>query len=360
MKTCGYCGRGNEEILTSCSECGTELPELKTTEANDSQESPTESSEIKLDELPGAYNFNEGFSRPDWEVIQKAIDAVQNEESRHRAWDDVILQWAKKLASELGGNYQVTTSERCVFVSDLELAARNRLRNFTTTDIDKIRETLPGLAWKNFDCLHLILLFEEEDDYYQYLSDFYPDGEHPITAGIQIHSGYPHIACLYHKETSTAQIISHELVHHSIDHLSVPRWLHEGLAITIERMMHSQRGQMLSDDLPERHHRFWNEKTIQGFWAGTSFGEPGEPVELSYSLAEILLHLLAKNRQDFLAFIEAVDYDDAGQTAALDCLGTCIGEAVGTFLGPGNWRPQRKAIKECWAARQKQSGARGR
>jgi hypothetical protein len=21
---------------------------------------------------------------------------------------------------------------------------------------------------------------------------------------------------------------------------------------------------------------------------------------------------------------------------------------VGTFLGAGNWRPQRKAIKECW------------
>lgn len=239
MKTCGYCGRENEEALLSCGECGTELPEPKTKEAHDSQEPPTKTSGIKLDELPGAYNFNEGFSRPDWEVIEKAIDTLQSRESRRLAWDDVILHWTKKLAGELGGSYRVSTSGDCVFVSNLEIDVTNRLLQFTTTAIDKIREALPGVAWKNFENLHLILLLDEEDDYYQYLSDFYPEGDHPATSGVHLHRDFPHIACLYHNETRAAQIISHELVHHSINHLSVPRWLHEGLAITIERCIHN-------------------------------------------------------------------------------------------------------------------------
>lgn len=73
----------------------------------------------------------------------------------------------------------------------------------------------------------------------------------------------------------------------------------------------------------------------------------------------MLLQLLAKEREDFLAFIQAVEYDDAGQSAALDCLGKCLGETVGTFLGPGNWRPQRKAIKECWEEKRRKADSAG-
>jgi hypothetical protein len=104
------------------------------------------------------------------------------------------------------------------------------------------------------------------------------------------------------------------------------------------------------DELAEAHFKFWNEPRLQEFWAGTSFDQPGEPVHLSYSLAEILVRLLAKSRADFLAFVGRAHYSDAGQTAALDCLGTCLGEAAGTFLGPGKWRPQRKMIRQCWEA----------
>ena len=241
----------------------------------------------------------------------------------------------------------------CLLLSDLEWESDQRLLRSAESAIIKIGEALPGIAWKNFTGLHVILVFGEDDDYFQYLSWFYPEGEHPASSGVHIHKGYPHIACFYNGETSTAQTITHELVHHSITHLRVPRWLHEGLAVTIERRLGSRRQQMLSGDLPDRHHQFWDEKLIQKFWAGTSFGEPGESVELSYSLAEVLLHLLATEREDFLAFIEATDYDDAGQTAALDCLGKCLGAAVGTFLGPGNWRPHRKTIKECWEEKRK-------
>jgi hypothetical protein len=46
----------------------------------------------------------------------------------------------------------------------------------------------------------------------------------------------------------------------------------------------------------------------------------------------------------FVEFIKAADWRDAGQDAALNFLEQDLGEVLGGFLGPGNWRPQRKAI----------------
>ena len=34
----------------------------------------------------------------------------------------------------------------------------------------------------------------------------------------------------------------------------------------------------------------------------------------------------------------------------MDLLGIDLGEIAGTFLGQGNWRPQRKAMVRCWEA----------
>lgn len=283
MKVCDYCGRVNEDEFAQCRECGTAFhrePE-PAKEAKSKRGAILEAPLLNLDELPGAFSFEEGFSRPDWKVIEKAIKDRWDPDNRRLPWQHVALQWTKKLATELGSKYDVSRRGSCLLVSDLDSETDQRLLRSTESAIIKISEALPGIAWKNFIGLEIVLLFGEDDDYYQYLSWFYPEGEHPATVGVQIHEGYPHIACYYTNETNVVHTIRHELVHHSINHLRVPRWLHEGLAMTTERVLGSQRAQMLSDDLPERHHRFWNEKLIQRFWAGTSFGEPGESVELS-------------------------------------------------------------------------------
>ena len=214
----------------------------------------------------------------------------------------------------------------------------------------------------------MIIAFSEEDDYYQYISGFYPEGEHPTSIGVHIHRGYSHVALLYDTELRAGQTIVHELTHHCLTHLPIPLWLNEGVAQHLQKtigeayvpsasqttttaywgMVSGWKPPLVWDELAERHFNFWYPKRVQMFWAGTSFSEPGDSVELSYSLAEILVHLLTQKGGDFLAFIRAAHADDAGQTAALDNLGCCLGEMVGTFLGPGDWRPQRKAIKACW------------
>lgn len=52
-----------------------------------------------------------------------------------------------------------------------------------------------------------------------------------------------------------------------------------------------------------------------------------------------------------MAFVKQAHHNDAGQTAALDVLQADLGQTVATFLGPGNWRPNRKAIVQCWERR---------
>jgi hypothetical protein len=103
-------------------------------------------------------------------------------------------------------------------------------------------------------------------------------------------------------------------------------------------------------ELAERHFAFWNEENFQPFWAGTSFFQPGDPNQLSYSLDEVCVKLLSEkgDATSFGAFLEAARSDDAGQTAALDVLGVDLGEIAGTFLGEGNWRPRRRAMIACW------------
>jgi len=370
VKVCGYCGRENEDASVHCRECGTDFSVSFSSSAPDAEESLSFSSTLaNLDQIDGAFDFRQGFSRPDWKLIRQAITATVDVGERQEAWDEVVTQWLGKLQAELGGDYRLRKSRHFAFLSSLDRDASRRLLDFAEGAISTIRDSLGKAAWGDYDGLHVVVVFAEEDDYYQYIADFYRDGTHPKSAGIHISTGYPHIALIFDTELRAGETIVHELVHHCLHYLPIPLWLNEGVAVVLQKavggysppsyvgevssvwgVMSGWKPPVMWAELAEKHHQFWNEDQIQHFWAGTSFHEPGDAVQLSYSLAEILIHLLAKNREGFLAFIRSARRDDAGQTAALDCLGTCLGEAAGTFLGEGKWRPQRKAIKTCWEA----------
>jgi hypothetical protein len=370
VKVCGYCGRENDEASNHCRECGTEFPVLIPSQIPEAEKLPLPSSIlVNLGQIDGAFDFREGFSRPDWKLIRQTLSEMFDSGESQEAWDEVVMQWLGKLQGELGGDYRLRRSRHFAFLSPLDKDASRRLLDFAEGAILTIRDSLGEVAWGNYNGLHVVIVFAEEDDYYQYIADFYRDGTHPKSAGIHIHAGYPHIALIFDTELRAGETIAHELAHHCLHHLSIPLWLNEGVAVVLQKAVGgysppSYMGEASSvwgtmsgwtppvvwDELAEKHHQFWNEEEIQHFWAGTSFHEPGDAVQLSYSLAEVLMHLLAKNREGFLAFVRSARRDDAGQTAALDCLGTCLGEAAGTFLGEGNWRPQRKAIKACWEA----------
>ncbi|HET7626613.1 MAG TPA: hypothetical protein VFM25_15260 [Verrucomicrobiae bacterium] len=369
MKACDYCGRENDDAAAHCKECGLDFPiqePLPSPPVLPTEELPTFDF-INLDEIESAFDFKDGFSRPDWNLIRQKIKSATGLDNHREAWNEAVTQWLFRLKNELGGDYRVVKSRYIAWLGALDADATHRLSNFAEAALSSIRGSLADVARGKDDCFHVIMVFTEEDDYYQYISEFYPDGNHSKSAGIHVNVGYPHIALLYDSELRAGETIAHELTHHALNHLPIPLWLNEGVAVVLQKaiggysppayqgaasaywgMVSGWTPPVVWPELAEKHHEFWNEDRIQHFWAGTSFHCPGESVELSYSLAEILIHLLNKNRENFLAFIRFARREDAGQNAALDCLDTCLGDAAATFLGEGNWRPQRKAIKACW------------
>jgi hypothetical protein len=313
---------------------------------------------LDFSQISGAFSFQEGFSRPDWKVIRAAIDQTVSPEDLGDAWTEAAVQWVLQLRADLGEQYHVRRSKEFILLSDLDTSAADRILAFAEATLEDIYGSLKDAAWRGGYGQHVILLFSDDDDYYQYMSFFCEEGTHPTSGGCLIHQDYVHIAMPYGDGRTIRSTLAHELAHNCVVHLRLPLWLNEGLAVLFQKTASDMRYPILDRELTDRHSAFWNPSTIQKFWSGVSFREPGESNALSYSLAEILVKLLLSQNGAFGDFVKQARWDDAGQTAALDCLGADLGQVAGTFLGEGNWRPQRKRMVECWEATKKVKATR--
>jgi hypothetical protein len=363
MVKCPWCGKEYADGQQFCPTDATPLAGPKEAAALAGPKEPAKADPawapefLNLAETKGAFQFEEGYSRPDWKVIAQTIQRrVSDPEHLDAAWCEAARQWVRQIRSDLGGDYRVMDSRRFILLTALDAETGSGILEFAEVTLDRIGERLKGAAWNPRHGKHVVLLFMEEDDYYQYVMYFHQEGIHPRTGGCLIHQDYVHIAALYTRY-GLHQVLTHELLHNCVVHLKLPLWLNEGLAVMFERTAGSGRGPIMDYELKERHEAFWNAGNIQEFWAGVSFDKPGDANELSYSLAEIVLNLLLEQGGDWGLFLKQAQWADAGQTAAIECLGADLGVVVSTFLGEGDWRPRRKAMVDLWEARKgRQSG----
>jgi hypothetical protein len=350
VKACSYCGRENADDSRNCRECGTEFAAAQPEEQIPQEtEETVEAPVTDLSELDMGFEMVEGFSRPNWKMIHQFVKARVPKEDLPAVSDYIATKWLEELAGDLGGAAQVRRSHNFFCLSDLSSDTTRKVLTYAEFVLATIRGFLGFAAWSGFYGKHALLLFSDPDDYYAYISYYNRDGKHILSGGVFIRQGYAHIALPYDNPYSAHHVVVHELTHNLLCHLPIPLWLNEGLAMVIESRV-AQRGPSLSGELADRHHNHWNETNIQAFWAGTTFDVPGDESELSYSLGEILVNLLSERGAAFSEFVQAADWRDGGQDAAIRFLGQGLEEVAGGFLGPGNWRPQRKAIKENWKA----------
>ena len=374
MNACRYCGHENDPAATYCRGCASEILPLEPAPAPPVfPRSQLQPRYLNLANVEGAFDFEDGFSRPQWDTIRAAIESTIEPEDQGLAWDEATVQWLCQTAADLGGNYWLTESESFFLLSPVSLVTASNLLRFAERARDVIQRNLKDVAWRPTN-REVILMLEDEDDYYTYIAHFFESDQIPRTVGIHLRSGYPHVALVFRNEADACHTIAHELTHAALHGLPAPLWVEEGVCETLRRMIGGPQvatGEGNSNaywaavsgwtppvmwgERSEQHHEFWNEKNIQEFWAGVSFGGEEEPQRLSYSLAEVIVHLLSGDHDGFLAFISRAHYDDAGQTAALECLGRNLGDVVAEFLGPGNWRPYRKAMVDIWAVAQPKS-----
>jgi hypothetical protein len=268
-------------------------------------------------------------------------------------WNYITAKWLEELSADLGGGSRVRRSNNFYCLSDVEAEATRTLLTYAEFVVETIRGCLGKAAWSGYHGKHVLLFFSDPDDYYAYVSYYHREGTHILSGGVFIRRGYAHIALPYTNTLSAQGVLVHELTHNLLCHLPIPLWLNEGLAVVIEGLV-VRRGFSLSRELVERHRNHWNEANIQTFWAGKTFDMPGDDSELSYGLGEILVRLLSEKGADFVEFVKAADWRDGRQDAAINFLDQGLEEFLGGFLGPGNWRPQRKAIAENMKASRQQ------
>lgn len=369
MAICSYCGKENTPGAVHCHECGTELPPAPPT-ADPFPPLPAPRL-INGELMASAWHAENGFHRVDWTIVRNWIEASLLPTDWDEAWNEAALLWVEKLRADLGGGYQALVSRQNILLCDHPFETARWLSEYAGRAASTIKDYLGQTAWSGAFGKDVMLIFTELDDYDHYVAPHLAEGENPASGGMCLASGYTHIALPWTDQTDAANTIIHELTHDCLAHLPLPHWLNEAVAVTLERAIGAPRRQadegdqsavygasigwrppMMWDELAERHFAFWNEQNIQTFWAGTSFHIPGESNELSYSLAEVFMKLLSERTtlEYFRTFLETARQDDAGQTAAIDIMGVELGDIAATFLGEGNWRPQRTAMISCWKA----------
>ena len=188
-------------------------------------------------------------------------------------------------------------------------------------------------------------MFEDLDDYYEYLCYFCKDDEQPMSGGVFLQGeGYLHMAFPTFDNRSYLSVFAHELTHACLSHLPLPLWVNEALAMRMENFVCGTSTFEMDPEILARHREQWNPQTIQQFWAGSSWEIPGDSFGLSYSLAQVLwrkIEVDLRSRSDLLLeFVGASDCLDGGESACQKAFGVGLGDLVADFLGEGDWAPK--------------------
>jgi hypothetical protein len=346
MKICSYCGRENSDELANCRECGTELSTPPPPEPPEI--SPAENLQLKyvdFAQLGKVISVTEGYPYPNWKIIGDHINQNVARRAWTDAWREAVLQWLEKFRTALEPEYFLNESDNFFLVSRQEKNERQQILAFVEKVRQQIQNELRGIKLKETFGKQVILLFEQIDDYYRYISHFYPEGHHALSWGVFLRGGYAHIAIPFYDIRNVQTVLTHELAHNALFTLPIPRWLNEGMAKIFESQISRFPGTGFDGDMDmaERHYAYWTPENMQTFWSGQAFLSP-DSAELSYSLANILINLIADEKGDFKKFLQDAHYSDSGEAAFSKVYGKSLGQIAEIFLGPGDWKPKTEVI----------------
>jgi hypothetical protein len=297
-------------------------------------------SEVKLDGQPSFsitdhLAFEHGFPFPDWKAVGQWLDALPSEEIKARGWDACERGWLLHLRDALGPSYRLDEVEGAVLVSSLEAGPARAALEFMQRTSNRIAKVLDGIAESPEWGSDVLVVFDERDAYYRYVSHYYPnDGEFSLSGGMCLNQGCVHFVTVKNDLQSVEHVIAHELTHSMLSHLPLPVWLNEGLAVNTEHRLCPQRGDYEKQrELVVKHATFWGEAEIQEFWSGASFYRPDDGNALSYDLAQAMVRDLSRDWDTFRRFVTAANMEDGGYAAAQEHLSLDLGTYVANLLG---------------------------
>lgn len=289
--------------------------------------------------------LHEGYPIVDWEAARAWVDSLEPEARRAQAWMACERAWLVHFRDALGKDFRLDESDSAAIVSSLAPNVARAALEFMARTARRIGAVLEGIVQCAPWGKDILIVFDDEETYYRYVSHYYPEsGEFASSGGMHLDAGCQHFVTMKNDLQQLEATIVHEMTHASLAHLPLPLWLNEGLAVNTERRLAATPRQTLgaADRMHERLRRFWSVVSIQDFWSGESFHQPGDANQLSYELARILVEQLARDWAPFRDFVLRANRADAGAAAALECLGLDLGDAVTALLEretPKSWSP---------------------
>lgn len=284
-----------------------------------------------------------GFPFLDWVVVQRWIDTI-NPDSQASAWASCERAWLEHLSAALGHTYGLREEGSTILLSTLEPNVAHATLNFLGKTLQRIIRLLDGIAQSPEWGKDILVVFDDDDSYYKYVSHYYPEaGEFAGSSGMYINVGCGHFVTVKADLRAVEPVIAHELTHSCVSHLPLPAWLNEGLAVNTEyRLCPPGPAIFTPQQMHEKHLQFWGDVEIQEFWSGKSFLRNDDGNMLSYDLARIMVSQMSEDWSSFRSFVLAANFVDAGTTAASFHLGIDLGAVVCALLErePGSaWAP---------------------
>ncbi len=287
--------------------------------------------------VPQVWQLYEGFYQPVWTEINARIKTLTiSEPDRQAAMHDASVQWLQRLKGEMGNEFRLGESRHFLLVAAKSDVPFRYFLGQCESALLHLRARLSEAAWRWPHGKHAVLMFENEDDYYRYISYFHPDGgAYGFSSGMCLRGGYVHTVLAPQRDCLPTLV--HELVHLCLTGQRLPVWLEEGLATHLERELTGRGAQRIDKESIAEQRACWNPETIQRFWSGESF-RVGEERTWSYGMAEHLVALLSREFGTLGPFICAARREDAGQAAARQHLDVDLSDVAAAFLGAGDWQ----------------------
>ena len=296
---------------------------------------------IQLEWLPDAT-----MPIPDWRAAYRAAPKTDDAKTLDAYWRSAALAWLEALRANLGGGCSIMESPHFALLCGLPDRQRRLAIEYCERARGRILRSLDGIASDWGHGPHVVLIFEDDDQYYRYIGNYFPkSGEFAMSSGLFIQNGYGHFVFAASDMTAMEPIIAHELTHCLLAALPIPAWLNEGTAVNIENALvpHARdprRGLFEHREQARDRKAFWNAETIQQFWSGKSFLLAGKGSSLSYDLATDLTRLLARDYGKYRDFMTQASNADGGSAATQAVFGFALADLAAAVLGDGPWTPQ--------------------
>jgi len=298
-------------------------------------------------------SHHNGFPFLDWAAAQAWVDGIGDPTVQATAWARCERAWLEHLQASLGPAYQLREALReeggAVLLSTLEPNVARAMLDYMGKTLQRVVRLLDGVAQVPEWGRDILIVFDDEDTYYRYVSHYYPEaGEFAGSSGMYIHAGCGHFVTAKADMRVVEPVIAHELTHSCLSHLPIPAWLNEGLAVNTEhRLSPPGPGLLTPRQMHDKHLQFWGDAEIQEFWSGKSFLRNDDGNMLSYDLARIVVAQLSGDWEQFRSFVLAANLADAGAAAAAEHMGMELGAVVCALLekeadpawtpNPGAW-----------------------